>query len=59
MRTAGERLGDGDAWTESLPEPQQLPADLIAEGHTIPIARVVAMHEGRRRKKAERDAAGD
>jgi DNA ligase D-like protein (predicted polymerase) len=59
VRTAGERLGDGDAWIAALPEPQELPADLVAEGHTIPIARVVAMHEGRRRKKAERDAGGD
>jgi bifunctional non-homologous end joining protein LigD len=57
VRTAGERLGDDDAWTAALPEPQPLPTDLVAEGHTIPIARVVAMHEGRRRKKAERDAA--
>jgi hypothetical protein len=59
VRTAGERLGDDDAWAAALPAPQELPADLVAEGHTIPIARVVAMHEGRRRKKAERDAAGD
>jgi DNA ligase D-like protein (predicted polymerase) len=59
VRTAAERLGDTDLWAASLPAPQELPADLIAEGHTIPIARVVAMHEGRRRKKAERDAAGD
>ena len=58
VRTAGERLGDDDAWAAALPEPQALPADLVAEGHTIPIARVVAMHEGRRRKKAERDASG-
>jgi bifunctional non-homologous end joining protein LigD len=59
VTTAGERLGDGDPWAAALPEPQPLPADLVAEGHTIPIARVVAMHEGRRRKKAERDAARD
>jgi bifunctional non-homologous end joining protein LigD len=58
VTTAAERLGHADVWAESLPAPQELPADLIAEGHTIPIARVVAMHEGRRRKKAERDAAG-
>ena len=57
VRTAAERLGDGDAWAAALPAPQALPADLVAEGHTIPIARVVAMHEGRRRKRAERDAA--
>jgi DNA ligase D-like protein (predicted polymerase) len=57
--TADERLGDADRWAAGLPAPQELPADLIAEGHAIPIARVAAMHEGRRRKKAERDAAGD
>jgi bifunctional non-homologous end joining protein LigD len=58
VTTAAERLGDADVWAQCLPVPQELPADLVAEGHTIPIARVVAMHEGRRRKKAERDAAG-
>jgi bifunctional non-homologous end joining protein LigD len=43
-----------------LPEPQMLPADLVAEGHTIPIARVQAMHEGKRRKRAQEAAdAGD
>jgi bifunctional non-homologous end joining protein LigD len=41
---------DGDPWTSLMPAPQQLPSDLIAEGHTIPVARVVAMHEGKRRK---------
>ena len=59
VTTAAARLGDADVWAENLPAPQELPTDLVAEGHTIPIARVVAMHEGRRRKKAERDAAGD
>ena len=44
-------LVDSD-FDSALPEPQQLPADLVAEGHTIPIARVVAMHEGKRRKRA-------
>jgi bifunctional non-homologous end joining protein LigD len=47
-------------WAAELPEPQTLPADLVAEGHTIPIARVAAMHEGKRRKRAaEKDAAGE
>jgi bifunctional non-homologous end joining protein LigD len=59
VTTAAGLLGGGDPWAESLPDPQELPADLLAEGHTIPIARVAAMHEGKRRKKAERDAAGD
>jgi bifunctional non-homologous end joining protein LigD len=45
-------------WAAELPEPQVLPADLVAEGHTIPIARVAAMHEGKRRKRA-REAAGE
>ena len=45
-------------WAAELPEPQALPADLVAEGHTIPIARVAAMHEGKRRKRA-REAAGE
>jgi bifunctional non-homologous end joining protein LigD len=52
VRTAGDRLGDGDPWTAALPGPQRLPADLVAEGHTIPVARVAAMHEGKRRKRA-------
>ena len=35
-----------------MPDPQTLPADLVAEGHEIPIARVQAMHEGKRRARA-------
>lgn len=57
VRTAAGLLGDGDPWAESLPDPQDLPADLVTEGRMIPVARVAAMHEGRRRRKAERDAA--
>jgi DNA ligase D-like protein (predicted polymerase) len=56
VRTAGELLGAGDPWARLLPEPQPLPADLVAEGHTIPVARVQAMHEGKRRKRASRAA---
>jgi DNA ligase D-like protein (predicted polymerase) len=52
VRTALERLGDADPWRERMPQPQELPADLLAEGHAIPIARVQAMHEGKRRKRA-------
>jgi bifunctional non-homologous end joining protein LigD len=58
VTTAADGLGTGDPWAALLPEPQRLPAELIAEGHTIPVARVQAMHEGKRRKRAERDAAG-
>ncbi|MFC9437304.1 DNA polymerase domain-containing protein [Nocardia sp. NPDC057030] len=58
VHTAAELLGDRDPWTEEMPEPQDLPADLIAEGHTIPIARVQAMHEGKRRARARRENQG-
>ena len=53
--SAVERLGDGDPWAEALPAPQRLPAELVAEGHEIPIARVAAMHEGKRRVRARRN----
>ncbi|SHK64531.1 DNA ligase D [Pseudonocardia thermophila] len=52
IHTALERLGDRDPWRERMPEPRRLPTDLVEEGHTIPVARVVAMHEGKRRKRA-------
>jgi DNA ligase D-like protein (predicted polymerase) len=54
VRNAASRVGDGDPWAAEMPLPQQLPADLIEEGHTIPIARVQAMHEGKRRARARR-----
>ncbi|MGA8116571.1 MAG: non-homologous end-joining DNA ligase [Actinocatenispora sp.] len=56
VHTAPGLLGDADPWAEWMPEPQGLPADLVAEGHTIPIARVQAMHEGKRRARARRSA---
>ncbi|GLY94255.1 non-homologous end-joining DNA ligase [Actinoplanes sp. NBRC 103695] len=54
IKTALERLGDRDPWAEAMPEPQALDAGLVEEGHTIPIARVAAMHEGKRRKAQQR-----
>jgi bifunctional non-homologous end joining protein LigD len=54
LHTAPRLLRDGDAWATLMPEPQVLPADLVAEGHEIPIARVVAMHEGKRRRAREK-----
>ena len=33
--------------------PQHIGADLVAEGHEIPVARVQAMHEGKKRKRAQ------
>jgi bifunctional non-homologous end joining protein LigD len=52
VHNALDGLGDADPWAESMPAPQSLPADLVAEGHDIPVARVQAMHEGKRRKRA-------
>ncbi|MCK0177005.1 non-homologous end-joining DNA ligase [Mycolicibacterium sp. F2034L] len=54
VRTAVDVLGDRDPWAEQMPAPQSLPADLVAQGHTIPVARVAAMHEGKRRAQARR-----
>ena len=54
VHNAVELLGDRDPWAEHMPAPQQLSADLIAEGHAIPVARVQAMHEGKRRARARR-----
>ncbi|MEU8390027.1 hypothetical protein [Micromonospora sp. NPDC048843] len=52
---------DGDGFRQAvdaalMPAPQSLPADLVAEGRTIPVARVQAMHEGKRRARARREA---
>jgi DNA ligase D-like protein (predicted polymerase) len=55
VRTAIAALGDRDPWAEQMPAARPLPADLVEHGRTIPIARVVAMHEGKRRAR-ERDA---
>ena len=48
LRTVPDLLNGRDPWAERMPEPQTLPDDLVAEGHEIPIARVQAMHEGKR-----------
>lgn len=55
VRTAVDALGGADPWADEMPAPQQLPTDLIEQGHTIPVARVAAMHEGKRRAKARRE----
>jgi DNA primase len=55
LRTAIGLLGDADPWADAMPAPQPLDAALVAQGHTIPIARVQAMHEGKRRAKARRE----
>src|SRR6266487_4348765 len=54
VHTALRQLGDRDPWAAQMPAPQQLSADLIEEGHAIPVARVQAMHEGKRRARSRR-----
>ena len=46
--------GAREPWGGQMPEPQPLSPDLVAEGHEVPIARVQAMHEGKRRARAKR-----
>ena len=54
IHTAPERLGDADPWQDQMVAQQHLSAELVAEGHAIPVARVQAMHEGKRRARARR-----
>ena len=54
VHTALGHLGDADPWKQALPAPQTLSDDLVQEGHAIPVARVQAMHEGKRRARARR-----
>jgi bifunctional non-homologous end joining protein LigD len=54
VRTAPGLLAGRDRWAGVLPAPQRLSPDLVAEGHAIPVARVQAMHEGKRRARARR-----
>jgi bifunctional non-homologous end joining protein LigD len=54
VHTALGLLGDRDPWRDAMPAPQPLDAGLVEEGHAIPIARVQAMHEGKRRARAKR-----
>ena len=54
VRNALEQLGEADPWAARMVAPQPLSDDLIAEGHEIPVARVQAMHEGKRRARTRR-----
>jgi bifunctional non-homologous end joining protein LigD len=56
IHTAVTLLADSDPWHQRMPEPQLLPADIIEEGHTIPIARIQAMQEGKRRARTRRQS---
>lgn len=48
----------GDPWRDALPEPQEVPQALLDEGHEIPVPRVAAMHEGKRRARERRGGGG-
>jgi bifunctional non-homologous end joining protein LigD len=58
MTTVPGLLADADPWTTLMPPPQTLDAGLVEQGHTIPIARVAAMHAGKRRAAARRAVEG-
>jgi DNA primase len=55
VRTAARLIAGGSPWADRMPEPQQLGPELVEEGRAIPVARVQAMHEGKRRARAQRD----
>ena len=56
VHTAAGLLAGADPWRSRMPEPQRLSPELVAEGRTIPVPRVRAMHEGRRRARARAPA---
>ncbi|MDQ1628985.1 MAG: bifunctional non-ous end joining protein LigD [Actinomycetota bacterium] len=56
ITTVPRLVGDADPWTALMPPPQTLGPGLVEEGHSIPVARVAAMHEGKRRARARRAA---
>jgi bifunctional non-homologous end joining protein LigD len=56
VHTAIELLAGRNPWAESMPPPQRLSAALVDEGRAIPVARVQAMHEGKRRARARKSS---
>jgi DNA ligase D-like protein (predicted polymerase) len=54
LLTAVRHLSDGDRWATRMPPPQRLSSELLEEGRSIPVARVQAMHEGKRRARGSR-----
>jgi DNA ligase D-like protein (predicted polymerase) len=58
VHTVPRLLAGGDPWAGRMPSAQPLSTDLVEEGHTIPVARVQAMHEGKRRARARRGQPG-
>jgi DNA ligase D len=54
VHTVAGLVAAGDPWADRMPPPQQLPPELVEEGRAIPVARVRAMHEGKRRRARAR-----
>lgn len=54
VHTAIDSLAGHDPWAEFMPAAQRLPGEFIEQGRAIPVARVAAMHEGKRRARARR-----
>jgi bifunctional non-homologous end joining protein LigD len=54
LHTAVGLMAGGDLWAGRMPAPQPLSSELVEEGRAIPVARVQAMHEGKRRARARR-----
>jgi bifunctional non-homologous end joining protein LigD len=54
VHTVPPLLSGHTAWAGELPAPQRLSEALVEEGRAIPVARVQAMHEGKRRARAAR-----
>lgn len=54
IHTVAALIAGGDPWASRMPGPQPLDPGLVEEGRAIPVARVQAMHEGKRRARARR-----
>jgi bifunctional non-homologous end joining protein LigD len=54
IQTALAQLDGRDPWAGQMTAPQRLSRELIDEGHAIPVGRVQAIHEGKRRARARR-----
>jgi bifunctional non-homologous end joining protein LigD len=59
VRTAAALLAGSNPWADLMPAPQPVAPVLVEEGREIPVARVRAMHEGKRRARERRAAAED
>ncbi|MEO6701049.1 MAG: ATP-dependent DNA ligase [Jatrophihabitantaceae bacterium] len=58
LHTAPALLAGRDRWAQLLPDRQRLPDALIEQGRQLPIARVQAMHAGKRRARDRKQADG-